>query len=394
MIYGFLIIDILLFLVLVAAFFNGYSNGLLRSISGIVGLVLGAFAAYLVVPLVGSWVPAPEWRAAATLAAVIVLVFGGLSLGLSVGRRIGRRARKSVLGWLDRLLGAAFTLVATALAMSMLAFSLGTLGIPGVSTTIASSGVIRTINSVTPDPIQSWLAQLRSVAVAEGLPLITDVFDGPAPILPDQAIDNPDVATAVKSVVRITGNAFACGQNQSGSGFVAAPGRIVTNAHVVSGVTEPVVESPDGEVLQGTIVYFDAAVDLAVIAVPGLNTPALNLGKNLAPGGIGVAAGYPFGGPFVADPATVIALGPLVLQETTSQSLSAREVYTLASDIQQGESGGPLLSDTGHVVGVVFAKSAQTPNVGYALGMREVSPVVDQAAGLSEPVSSGSCVRG
>lgn len=394
MIYGFLIIDILLFLVLVAAFFNGYRNGLLRSISGIVGLVVGAFAAYFIVPFVGSWVPAPEWRAAATLAVVIVLVFGGLSLGLSVGRRMGRRARRSMLGWLDRVLGAVFTVVATALAMSMLAFSLGTLGIPGLSTTLASSGVIRTINAITPDPVQSWLAQLRSVAVAEGLPLITDVFDGPAPVLPDQAIDNPAVQTAVQSVVRITGNAFACGQNQSGSGFVAAPGRIITNAHVVSGVSEPVVEAPDGEVVQGTVVYFDPAVDLAVIAAPGLTTPALQLGDNLSPGGVGVAAGYPFGGPFVADPATVIALGPLVLQETSSQNLNSREVYTLASDIQQGESGGPVLSDTGRVVGVVFAKSANTANVGYALGMKEVSPVVAAATGLSAAVSSGDCVRG
>ncbi len=394
MIYGFLIIDILLILVLVAAFFNGYRSGLLRSISGLVGLVLGAFAAYLVVPWVGLWVPAVQWRAAATLAAAILLVFGGLSLGLAVGLRIGGRTRQNVLGWLNRVLGAAFTVAATALAMSMLAFSLATLGIPGVSPTLASSGVIRTINAITPDPVQSWLAQLRSVAVAEGLPLITDVFDGPAPILPDQAINNPAVETAVQSVVRITGNAFACGQNQSGSGFVASPGRVITNAHVVSGVTDPVVEAPDGSVVQGTVVYFDATVDLAVIAVPGLDTPALQLSDNLAPGGVGVAAGYPFGGPFVADPATVIALGPLMLQETTSQAPSTREVYTLASDIQQGESGGPLISDTGHVVGIVFAKSAHTTNVGYALGMHEVAPVVGQAAALSTAVSSGDCVRG
>jgi S1-C subfamily serine protease len=394
MIYGFLLIDILLMLVLIAAFFNGYRNGLLRSISGLVGLVLGAFAAYLIVPFVGAWVPAAEWRAAATLGAILVLVIGGLSLGLSVGRRIGRRARRSALGWLDRLLGAAFTVVATALALTMLAFSLSTLGVPGLSTALASSGVIRTINAITPDPVQSWLAQLRSVAVAEGLPLITDVFEGPPPVLPDQAIDNPEIETAAKSVVRITGNAFACGQNQSGSGFVAAPGRIITNAHVVSGVTDPVVETPDGEVMQGTVVYFDPVVDLAVIAVPGLDAETLDLGDNLAPGAVGVAAGYPFGGPFVADPATVIALGPLLLQETSGQGLRSREVYTLASNIQQGESGGPLISETGHVVGVVFAKSAHTPNVGYALGMQEVSPVVAQASGLSAPVSSGSCVRG
>lgn len=395
MISGSLILDILLVLLLISAVANGFRSGLIRSLSSIVGLVLGAVAAYLVVPYVGGWVPAPEWRTAATVLTALVLVLLGLSLGRSVGHSIGRRARRSAaLGPVDRILGAAFTLVATALAVSMLAFTISSLGVPALSQAIASSGVIRTINQLTPDPVQSWLAQIRSVAVAEGLPLIADVFDGPAPSIPDDTIDNPAVQAATQSVVRITGNAYACGQNQSGSGFVVAPGRIITNAHVVSGVSDPVVEAPNGQALQGTVVYFDPVVDLAVIAVDGLTASPLSLGGNLAPSAVGVAAGYPFGGPFVADPARVIALGPLLLQESSNSNLASRQVYTLASDIQQGESGGPLLSDSGAVVGVVFAKSANTPNVGFALAMDEVNPVAAQAASLHSAVSSGSCVTG
>nr|WP_281369875.1 MarP family serine protease [Leifsonia psychrotolerans] len=381
-------------ILLISAVFNGYRSGLVRSISSIVGLVLGAVAAYFVVPLVGSWVTDAQWRTPAALLSAVVLLAFGLSFGRALGSRMGRRVRKSALGLIDRVSGALFTLIATALTISLLAFSVSALGVPFLSPAIASSTVIRTINLLTPDPVQSWLAEVRSIAVADGLPLIVDVFDGPPPTLPDHAIDNPSVAAAEQSVVRITGNAFACGQNQSGSGFVVAPNRVITNAHVVSGVSDPVVEAQSGQALQGKVVYFDAVVDLAVIAVDGLSAPALAAGTNLTPSSVGVAAGYPFGGPFVANPAAVLAINPLVLEETSSQPGITREVYTLASDIQQGASGGPLLSTNGAVVGVVFAKSANTANVGYALGMSEVKPVIDKSASLDTAVSSGSCVRG
>lgn len=391
---GSLILDLLLVLMLIASVVNGYRSGLIRSLSGILGVVAGGIAAFFVVPLVGAWVPEPEWRTPATLGAALLLVIMGLSAGSSVGHAIRRRAHRTKLRVVDRVLGAVATAVASALVASMLAFSIGSLGVPFLSPAIASSTVIRVIDGLTPDPVKSFLAQLRSIAVQEGLPRIVEAFTGPTPGIPDFDTNNPALSVAAQSVVRITGTAYACGQSQSGTGFVVAQDRIVTNAHVVAGVTEPVVESPAGEALQGEIVYFDPVNDLAVIAVNGLSAPPLQLSSNLAAGSRAVANGYPFGGPFDSDAAEVISVGTLSVADIYGQDPSPRQVYTLASDVQQGESGGPLLSETGLVAGVIFAKAATTPNVGYALAMEEVEPVAIQAAALGAPVSSGSCVRG
>jgi S1-C subfamily serine protease len=154
------------------------------------------------------------------------------------------------------------------------------------------------------------------------------------------------------------------------------------------------VESPGGDAVQGEVVYFDPVDDLAVIAVDGLSTRPLPLGTNLDPGTNAISDGYPFGGPFDSGPAQVIALSTQAVADIYGQNPTPRQVYTLAADVQHGESGGPLLSEAGQVAGVIFAKAADTPNVGYALGMDEVQPVAARAASLDAEVSSGSCVRG
>ena len=391
---GSTIVDILLVLTLIGALVSGFRSGLVRSLSGILGLVAGSIAAFFVVPLVGAWVPAPEWRTAATLAAALLLIVLGVSIGASVGHALRRSVHRSRLRVIDRMLGMALTLVASALVASMVAFSIGALGVPYLSPAIATSDVLRTIDRTTPDPVKGLLAQLRTLVTEEGLPLITEAFTGPNPELPEFETSNPALAEAAQSVLKITGNAYACGQNQSGSGFVVAPDRVVTNAHVVAGVTEPIVQAPGGAAVAGRVVYFDPVDDLAIIATDGLAAPPLQrIDASLTAGSRAVTDGYPFGGPFDSDPAEVISVGPLTVADIYGDNPTPRQVYTLAADVQQGESGGPLLTETGLVAGVIFAKGATTPNVGYALAMEEVEPVAAAAASLSEPVAAGSCAR-
>ena len=391
---GSTLLDLILILMLVVALVNGYRSGLLQSLTGIVGAVVGGIIAFFVVPLVGGWIPAPEWRTPGTIAVAVLLVLIGHSLGASAGGMVGRRKKRSPLGAINRVLGAAFAAVASALVASMVAFSIGALGIPFLSPAIASSTVVSGIDSLTPDPVKALMAQLRSVAVTQGLPRIVDAFTGPTPDAAEADTSSPALAVAAQSVVRITGTAYACGQSQSGSGFVVAADRVITNAHVVAGVGQPVVETPAGVALAGEIVYFDPVDDLAIISVPGLDTAPLTIGADLAAGSGAIADGYPFGGPYVSDPAQIIALGTISVADIYGQDPTPREVYTVASDVQQGESGGPLLSESGLVVGVIFAKASNTANVGYALALEEVQPVIGQASGLSTPVSSGTCVRG
>jgi S1-C subfamily serine protease len=253
---------------------------------------------------------------------------------------------------------------------------------------------VRSIDSLTPDPVKTFLAQLRAMVVTEGIPRVIEAFNGPVPTVPLVTATSAELLAAQDSVLKIVGTAYACGQNQSGSGFVIAPDRVLTNAHVVAGVSEPVVESADGTARSGTVVYFDPAADLAVIAVSGLGAVPLGLGADLATGNLAVSDGYPYGGPFETGPAEVVAVAPAVVGDIYGDNPTSRSIYTLAADIQHGESGGPLLNQAGKVVGVIFAKSTVTANIGYALAMESVTPVAAEAASLTDSVEPGHCVVG
>jgi S1-C subfamily serine protease len=307
---------------------------------------------------------------------------------------VRRGIARSPLSGLDRFLGAIVTGVAAALIAAVVSTSVSQLGVPVLSKAIAGSNVLRTINLLTPDPVEAWLAQLRSTVTDKGIPIFAQAFGGAAPVIPQIDTGSAALNTAAQSVVKITGNAFACGQSQSGTGFVVADGRVVTNAHVVAGVSQPVVEAPNGQALQGSIVYFDPEMDLAVILVPGLAVAPLALADTLSPGADAAVEGYPYGGPFTAGGASVVSVSQANVPDIYGQTKTQREVYTLAADVREGNSGGPLLTVDGSVAGVVFARNAQTANVGYALTMAELDPVAAVADGLDASVSSGDCIRG
>jgi S1-C subfamily serine protease len=390
------VIDILLGLLLIGYLISGFRRGFFRSIFTIVGVLAGGVAAFFVVPLVGGWVPDAAWRTIASVGVVIALLLIGHAIGAAIGGAVGRAVQRGPLRVVDRALGGILNLVVSALVISLLAASVAPLGVPLLSQAVGQSVVISTINRYTPDPVESFLAQARSIAVTDTIPSIVGAIGDTSgsPTVPDVDTQTDPLREAAASVVRITGNAYQCGQNQSGTGFVVAPDRVVTNAHVVAGVTEPVVELPGGFATAGRIVYFDPVDDLAVIAVNGLDAKPLALSALLQPGDEAVYDGYPFGGPFTTGPAEVIDVGSQPIEDIYGEAATPRSIYTLAADIQQGDSGGPLLTPDGTVAGVVFAKSASTASVGYAMTVEELAPVVALVATLTDAASSGTCIRG
>ena len=250
-----------------------------------------------------------------------------------------------------------------------------------------------TINAVAPDPVEAWLAQVRAFVVDRGIPTITGALGTGTPVIPRIDTGSASLDAAAASVVRITGNAYACGVAQSGSGFVIADDRVMTNAHVVAGVTEPVVESVDGQVLAGTVIYFDAVDDLAVILVPGLTAGPLPLAGELTTGSDAAIQGYPFGGPFTTLPADVMRISVSPVRDIYDDTSAPREVFTLAAQVREGNSGGPLLTLDGEVAGVVFARDGADDQVGYAMTRTEYEPVVELASGLEQSVSTGACLN-
>ncbi|SDX37896.1 Colicin V production protein [Arthrobacter sp. yr096] len=392
--FGLTILDLALILMLLSYLIYGLRNGFMVTLGGIAGFVVGAIAAFVAVPLVSGWVTDSGWRLTATVGAAVVLIALGHGLGTMIGRKIRHAVRIKPLHAVDRLIGGVVSVVVAALVMSMLAFSISSLGVPFVSQQLAESRVIRYIDNITPTPVKSTMAQLRSTVIGGGIPQLIEGIGPVTPVpVPNESTDTPALNQAAESVLKIAGTAFECGQNQTGSGFVVSPGRVVTNAHVVAGVSQPVVEVPDGGALPGRVVYFDSQRDIAVLAVDGLQSSPLPLSADLPAGSPAAFAGYPHGGPFQSKPASVQGISTILVPDIYGNNPSPELVYKLAGDVQPGNSGGPLLTMQGEVAGLIFAKTTTDAALGFALTMADLEPVAAQAPGLSSPVSAGQCTR-
>jgi uncharacterized membrane protein required for colicin V production len=393
-VFGLTILDLALILTLLSYLIYGLRNGFLVTLGGIAGFVAGALAAFVSVPIVSNLVADSGWRLTAIVATAVVLIVLGHALGTMIGRRIRGAVRIQPLRAMDRVLGGGINVVVAALVMSMLSFSISALGVPFVSQQLAESKVIRFIDGLTPVPVKTAVAQLRSTVIGDGIPtLIEGISPGKQVAIPNASTDTPALNRAAASVLKIAGTAYECGQNQTGTGFVVSPGRVVTNAHVVAGVSQPVVEIPGGGAMPGRVVYFDSQHDLAVLAVDGLPSTPLQLTADLPAGTAAAFAGYPHGGPFQSKPATVQDIATVLVPDIYGNNPAPEDVYRLAGDVQPGNSGGPLLTTDGQVAGVVFAKATTDAAVGFAITMDNLAPVADQAQSLSGAVSSGQCIQ-
>ncbi|MBD8204862.1 MarP family serine protease [Microbacterium sp. CFBP 8790] len=388
------IIDIVLIALLAIALITGLSRGFLATIGFFAGLAVGAVAAYWVTPFVGQWITEPAWRGPAMIGAGILLLLIGSGLGSALGGFFRRGADRIKLRVPERLLGGVVNVAAAALAVSFVAGSLTPVGVPVVSAALGSSAVIRTIDDLTPAPVRGALAELRGTVFAEGIPRLGELIQiGPVPSAPAVALDDPALTQAAQSVARISGTAYACGITSSGSGFVVAADRIVTNAHVVAGVDTPLVELPGRPAREGRVVYFDPTDDIAVVSVDGLDAAPLPISPTLEVGASAVVQGYPGGGPFTSGSAQVLSSGTVPVPDIYDTSSVPRDIYALAAVVRPGNSGGPLLTTTGEIAGIVFARSDTDDNVGYAMTPAELLPVVAQMDALSAPVASGRCTR-
>jgi S1-C subfamily serine protease len=262
---------------------------------------------------------------------------------------------------------------------------------------MAESKVMQIVNTMVPEETGQVFASFRGFLSSQGFP---QVFGGlaPEPITPVQDPD-PAVArsqairAAGRSVVKVTTQSESCRRGQEGTGWVLTPGRIVTNAHVVAGADEVNVEGSD-QTLRARVVIFDPRRDLAVLDVPGLLAPALRLGGDVTRGDSAAVPGFPLDGPYRVVSARVRGELDARGLDIYGRERVVREIYSLATVVQPGNSGGPLLDTDGRVVGVIFAKSLEDDTTGYALTLDEAKPVLDAAASAGARVDTGACLAG
>jgi serine protease Do len=163
-----------------------------------------------------------------------------------------------------------------------------------------------------------------------------------------------------------------------GSGFVIrTDGLIVTNRHVVNGALKIRIHLPDGRDVPAKLLGADAVTDIALLKVNAGNLPALHLGTSQS-----VSVGDP-----------VIAIGnPFGLGQSVSAGIISARGRTLEDDpyidflqtdaaINHGNSGGPLMSPDGTVVGVtsaIFSPSGGSVGLGFAIPAETVASVIGQ----------------
>jgi S1-C subfamily serine protease len=203
-------------------------------------------------------------------------------------------------------------------------------------------------------------------------------------------VSRKGVVADQNSVVKVLGSASSCSRTLEGSGFVYADGRVMTNAHVVAGVTDPVVRISDTD-YPANVVYYDPDIDVAVLSVPDLDAPALAFDDTAASGDPAAALGYPENGPYLASPVRVREQRTLRSPNIYGDETVYRDTYSLYAQVRPGNSGGPLVDPGGEVIGVIFAASVTDANTGYALTADQVSAAAQAGTKADSAVDTGDC---
>jgi S1-C subfamily serine protease len=384
------ILDVVLLTMLALAAYSGYRRGALMQVVTYGGLVLGLVGGVILAPAVAK--SSQDSAAQAGLAIGTILVLGGLgnAIGWTIGSRIRQRTRETRLGTADAVGGAGMSVVAGLLVIWLLAQSLVAGPSPTLARQIRGSTIVRSLGAVLPRP-PSLIGEARRFLNALGFP---DVFAGlpPAPTgpvtLPNKAAVRTAVQSAGPSTMQVVGR--ACNQIQEGSGFVVAPGYVVTNAHVVAGDSSVTIQQ--AAPLSAMVVAFDPNLDLALMRVPGLQAAPLTLEEHRqSRGDDGAVLGYPEGGPFDAEAAAIRRPLTAAGRDIYGGRVVTREVYELQTLVRPGNSGGPFVLPDGRVAGVVFAASTTDRNVGYAIQASELGPMMRHGVGRTTGVSTGPC---
>jgi S1-C subfamily serine protease len=373
-------LDWILLGVVVLAGLVGLRKGLVAStlaIAGIVaGAVLGARLAKVVLPGGAHSPYAPLVGLAGAVVGAIFLE----SIGSLVGSLFRSGLRLPPLRALDSagglVLGAAAGL---ALVWVFGATALLLPGQPSLRHDVQRSALLRRLNSIVPsDSLLNVLARVDPFPSIAGPEIPAGPLDGP--IAGDRA-----VRAAAASVVRVLGS--ACGLGISGSGWVAAPGVVVTAAHVVAGERDTSVVPPRSEQqLDAKVIGFDPKNDVAILRVRGLSARPLALADPQEKRPVGIV-GYPLNGPLDVEAGRIGRTDKVLTDDAYGHGPVGRTVTSLAGVVRHGNSGGPAIDSDGRVQATVFASRIGSSG-GYGIPASVVQKVL---ANARAPVSTGAC---
>ncbi|EPD67971.1 hypothetical protein HMPREF1219_02389 [Corynebacterium pyruviciproducens ATCC BAA-1742] len=373
-------------------FFFGWRQGAFASVLSAVGVVSGIVLSVALLPLVANYTANPTLTLLLGIGVMVLIAGIGNLLGGLAGSRLRQSIRTRTAMTVDSLLGAVFQVFALLLVVWFVATPLVGRVTGPVGEGLSNSRVLTAVDQLTPPVIDNLPARLAATLSESGLPPLVSPFTGAREVEPPNIlIDDTAMVDRVRpSVVYVLADAPQCSRRLMGSGFVISPDTILTNAHVVAGTDTVHVETVNGTV-EATVVFYDPDTDLAVLHSAGLDLPALQWAEDAAStGDDAVVMGFPEGGPFEARPVRIrdkiIVNGPNIYATTRVD----REAYSLRGTIRHGNSGGPLLTTDGDVLGVIFGTAVDESETGYALSADEVISTIGEFSAAA--VDTGACV--
>ena len=387
------LLDWLLVALVLAYALSGYWQGFVTGAFATGGLLLGGlFGVWLAPVALGDANPSLF----VSLAALFIVILSA-SLGQALLQFLGARIRDRIT-WqpiraIDAIGGAALSAVAVLLVAWALGVAVSGTRLGSVTPMVRNSAVLAKVNQTLPTSAGRVLKTFNNVVGTSFFPdylepfapeRIIEVGPGPARLLKD-----PDVINAQDSVMKVRGT-NSCGRGVEGTGFLYAEDRLMTNAHVVAGVSSPQIEI-DGSTVAAQVVYYNPDVDVAVLSFESGSTDTVSFDAGgAADDGVAIL-GYPQDGPYDVQTARIRAEQRLRSPNIYGDGTVIREVFSLRGLVRPGNSGGPIVSSAGDVVGVVFAASVSDSQTGYALTADQVSRSAALGLSGSSPVSTGDC---
>ncbi len=377
-------LDLFIVLFVVFLVWRGSRTGFLAGALSLVGVVLGAALGSRVVPVLLEGDGDLIFGSVITLASIVAFAVLGDILARAASGFLQEKIEGATSEALDRaggaLLGVALSLTLVWVAAT---FALGTPLLSSLHPTMQESTVLGALNRAMPSTLLT-----QAVSRLDPIPS----FRGPKADVadPNQEIaGDPEVLAATSRVVRVTG--VACGYGIEGSGWVAAPDLVVTNAHVVAGETSTQIQ-PEGNglPLPARVIAFDEKNDIAVLRVDNLRLAPLRLAEPRASEPVALL-GFPENGPFDIRAGRVGETTRVISNDAYNRGPVERTVTSFKGFVRPGNSGGPAVNEDGEVVATVFASRADSDDAGYGIPSSLVRQLVDLAQERRNPVSTKEC---
>jgi S1-C subfamily serine protease len=389
-------VDVLVLVLAVLASTTGARQGMVTAATSFIGVLAGAVIGVRIAPSLIEGYESPEVKVALGVSIVIVLVAVGETLGVLLGRAVQRRMDVEALRPVDSFGGAVVQGLAALVVAWLVALPLTkSSAYTGLTGAVRDSSVLAAVDTVMPNVLRELPSELTKLLDVSGFPdvlgpfvttPITDV-ESPDPVL----LNSPVVRQSMSSVLKVRGRARSCSRALEGTAFVIAPQRMITNAHVVAGTDRIEVETTSGP-LEAAVVSYDPETDVAILKVPGLRAPVLQLApKPAVTGTSGLVLGYPQDGPYTASAARVRDRIHLRGPDIYNTSTVVRNVYTVRAVVRSGNSGGPLIDGSGQVLGLVFGAAVDNDQTGFVLSDEEIADDIAAAPHQNDEVSTGSC---